>query len=40
MSCTLIFTAGAKGGSSKTMAARFPITYLQEEPPIDPGPRR
>jgi cellulose biosynthesis protein BcsQ len=31
MSCTLIFTAGAKGGSSKTMAARFLITYLQEK---------
>jgi CobQ/CobB/MinD/ParA family nucleotide binding protein len=31
MSCTLIFTAGAKGGSGKTTAARFLITYLQEK---------
>jgi hypothetical protein len=31
MSCTLIFTAGAKGRSSKTMAGRFLITYLQEK---------
>ncbi len=30
MSCTLIFTAGAKGGSGKTTAARFLITYLQD----------
>ncbi len=31
MSCTLIFTAGAKGGSGKTTAARLLITYLQEK---------
>ena len=31
MSCLLIFTAGAKGGSGKTTAARFLITYLQEK---------
>jgi hypothetical protein len=30
MSCTLIFTAGAKGGSGKTTVARFLITYLRE----------
>jgi hypothetical protein len=30
MSCTLIFTAGAKGGSGKTTAARFLITYLRD----------
>jgi tetraacyldisaccharide-1-P 4'-kinase len=30
MSCTLIFTAGAKGGSGKTPAARFLITYLRD----------
>jgi len=42
MSCTLIFTAGAKGGSGKTTAARFRITYLQEKRDLsfDPGPRR
>jgi CO dehydrogenase nickel-insertion accessory protein CooC1 len=31
MSCTLIFTAGAKGDSGKTTAAKFLITYLQEK---------
>ncbi len=31
MSCTLIFTAGAKGGSGKTTVARFLITYLRED---------
>jgi cellulose biosynthesis protein BcsQ len=31
MPCILIFTAGAKGGSGKTTAARFLITYLQEK---------
>ena len=30
MSCTLFFTAGAKGGSGKTTAAKFLITYLRE----------
>ena len=30
MSSTVIFTAGAKGGSGKTTAARFLITYLRE----------
>src|SRR5262245_47263467 len=30
MSCTLIFTAGAKGGSGKTTAARFLIAYLRD----------
>ncbi len=30
MSCILIFTAGAKGGSGKTTVARFLITYLRE----------
>ena len=30
MSCTLFFTAGAKGGSGKTTAAKFQITYLRE----------
>ena len=29
MSCTLFFTAGAKGGSGKTTAAKFLITYLR-----------
>ena len=31
MPCILIFTAGAKGGSGKTTAARFLITYFQEK---------
>ena len=30
MSCTLLFTAGAKGGSGKTTAAKFLVTYLRE----------
>jgi hypothetical protein len=30
MSCTLFFTAGAKGGSGKTTAAKFLITHLQD----------
>ena len=30
MSCTLFFTAGAKGGAGKTTAAKFLITYLRE----------
>jgi hypothetical protein len=30
MSYTLIFTAGGKGGSGKTTAARFLITYLRD----------
>ena len=30
MSCTLFFTAGAKGGSGKTTAAKFLVTYLRE----------
>jgi hypothetical protein len=30
MSCTLFFTAGAKGGSGKTTAVRFLITYLRD----------
>ena len=30
MSSTILFTAGAKGGSGKSTAARFVITYLRE----------
>jgi hypothetical protein len=30
MSCTLFFTAGAKGGSGKTTAVKFLVTYLRE----------
>lgn len=30
MPCNLILTAGAKGGSGETTAAKFPISYLQE----------
>ena len=28
---TIIFTAGAKGGTGKSTAARFLVTYLREE---------
>ena len=31
MSCTLFFTAGAKGGSGKTTAAKFLVTYLRDQ---------
>jgi hypothetical protein len=31
MSCTLFFTGGAKGGSGKTTAGKFLITYLQAQ---------
>ena len=30
MTSTILFTAGAKGGSGKSTAARFVITYLRE----------
>lgn len=30
MTCKILFTAGAKGGSGKTTAARFLISYLQD----------
>lgn len=30
MSCTLFFTAGAKGGSGKTTAVKFLFTYLRD----------
>lgn len=35
MSCTILFTAGAKGGSGKSTAVRFVVTYLRERG-IDP----
>ena len=31
MNSTILFTAGAKGGSGKTTAARFLVTYLREQ---------
>ena len=37
MSCTLFFTAGAKGGSGKTTAAKFLITYLREHGEASPA---
>ncbi|MCI0627503.1 MAG: hypothetical protein L0387_38630 [Acidobacteria bacterium] len=35
MSCKLLFTAGAKGGTGKSTAARFLVTYLREQG-VDP----